>query len=145
MYHERLRDLREYEGESQKDIAKLLGCHVNTYQKYEYGTSEFTASQALILAQFYNVSMDFLLGLTDKQGTFAIKKVDLLRRMRYLRKKKKLKQADIAKILFCKPLTYQRYETNIEKVPISTVVKLAQFYNVSTDILFGAAEVFTVI
>ena len=49
----------------QKEIADFLGINVSTYQRYEYGTIKPNIDVIIKLANFFNVSADYLLGLSD--------------------------------------------------------------------------------
>lgn len=64
-YYQRLRDLREDRNLKQKDIADLLGIEQTNYSRYELGKYMLGIDKYIILAQFYNVSLDYLAGLTD--------------------------------------------------------------------------------
>jgi len=61
MYFRQLKELREDHDLTQYQIAELLSCHRNVYQRYESGIREIPVSHAIILAQYYNVSLDYLL------------------------------------------------------------------------------------
>lgn len=60
-----LRELRNENKATQSDMANLLGLTTNAYQSYERGTSEPSCKALRILADFYNVSTDYLLGRTE--------------------------------------------------------------------------------
>ena len=63
--YRRIRDLREDNDLSQKQLAQILGMSQTGYSKYETGEND-TPTQILIkLALYYNTSVDYLLGLTD--------------------------------------------------------------------------------
>lgn len=64
MYQNRLRDLREDKDLSQKDIAELLQVHQTTYSDYELGKLNVPVAVLHKLADYYNVSIDYLLGRT---------------------------------------------------------------------------------
>ncbi len=64
-YAERLRNLREDRNLTQSDIAQILGTTYQYYSTYEAGKRELPFTRAIKLAQFYNVSLDYLAGLTD--------------------------------------------------------------------------------
>ena len=64
-YYQRLRDMQEDRDMSQKDIAKLLEISQSDYSKYELGKHMMGIDKYIKLAKFYNVSLDFLLGLRD--------------------------------------------------------------------------------
>lgn len=63
----RLKDLREDLDLSQKQIADILNTSTQYYQKYEKGKFDLPLSRALILANFYNVSLDYLTGRTNNK------------------------------------------------------------------------------
>ena len=64
-YYARLRDLREDKELTQADIAKLLETTRQQVGKWETGTQMMGVDKYIKLAKFYNVSVDYLLGLTD--------------------------------------------------------------------------------
>ena len=65
MYQNRLRDLREDRDLKQKDIAQQLQIHQTTYSDYELGKLNIPIAVLHTLADFYNVSVDYLLGRTN--------------------------------------------------------------------------------
>lgn len=62
---ERLNELKSSREVLQKDIAKAVGLSLRTYQRYEYGEREPTASVLIAIADFFNVSIDYLVGRSD--------------------------------------------------------------------------------
>lgn len=62
----RIRDLRNDRGFTQEDIARFLHVSQNTYCQYEIGTTRYPLDVVVALAQFYGVSVDYLVGLTDE-------------------------------------------------------------------------------
>ncbi len=67
MYFQRLRDLREDKDLKQENIANVLGITQQQYQLYESGKREIKIEKLIALAQFYNVSVDYILGLTNSK------------------------------------------------------------------------------
>ena len=65
MKFKRIKDLREDNDKLQKDIANLLGISQQYYSKYELGSFTIPTEQLIKLAKFYNVSIDYIVGLTD--------------------------------------------------------------------------------
>ncbi len=65
MLSRRLRDLREDKDLRQEDVAKAIGIPTRTYGNYEMGVRNVPLDMLIKLAQFYEVSTDYLLGLTD--------------------------------------------------------------------------------
>lgn len=65
MYFQRLRDLREDKDMTQTEIAKILFTSQTVYSRYERGYLTIPVEHLLILADFYNVSTDYILGRTN--------------------------------------------------------------------------------
>lgn len=63
--YQRLKDLREDNEFKQADIAKILNMTQQQYSKIEKGITEITADRLIKLSILYNVSTDYLLGLTN--------------------------------------------------------------------------------
>ena len=70
MYQNRLRDLREDNDLKQKDLAALLQVHQTTYSDYELGRLNIPVNALHILADHYNVSVDYLLCRTNKKEPY---------------------------------------------------------------------------
>ena len=62
---DRLKALREEKGLKQKEMANLLGCTVSHYQKIEYGKVNIPTTTLAFLADYFQVSTDYLLGRTE--------------------------------------------------------------------------------
>ena len=69
MQFKNLRGIREDRDIKQKDIAKYLNVSQNTYSQYETGVISLTAEVLLKLADYYNVSVDYLLDRTNNPQT----------------------------------------------------------------------------
>ena len=69
----RIRDLREDNDKTQTDIADLLHISQATYSRYETGDLDIPHSALQILADYYNPSVDYLLGRTDVQKPYPKK------------------------------------------------------------------------
>lgn len=65
MQYKNLRGIREDNDIKQKEIAKYLNVSQNTYSQYETGVISLTAEVLIKLADYYNVSIDYLLDRTD--------------------------------------------------------------------------------
>ncbi len=61
----RIRDLREDKDLNQTSVAKMLGMSQTGYSKYETGENDVPTAVLIKLADFYNVSIDYILGQTD--------------------------------------------------------------------------------
>ncbi len=69
----RLRDLREDRDLSQREVAKLLEMSQTGYSKYETGENDIPTSVLQRLADFYNVSVDYLPGRTNQKVPYPKK------------------------------------------------------------------------
>ena len=63
--YKRIRDLREDRDLSQAEIAGILNVSQSTYSRYESGYLDVPSEILIALSKFYNVSVDYILGLTD--------------------------------------------------------------------------------
>ena len=67
MKWQRVEDLRIDHDLSQQQVADILFCQREVYRRYEKGLRELPLSYAITLAQFYGVSLDYLVGLSDNR------------------------------------------------------------------------------
>ncbi len=63
--YQRIRDLREDADKSQEEIAKIIGTSQSYYAQYENGKRAIPFERVIILAEYYNVSLDYIAGLID--------------------------------------------------------------------------------
>lgn len=63
--YRRIRDLREDHDITQKEMAAQLNCSQQVYSNYELGQRDIPTDILIKLSRFYNVSVDYILGLTD--------------------------------------------------------------------------------
>lgn len=66
VWPKRLKFLRKSNNLSQTDVAEVLHCSKAAYGMYELGKRKISADKLLILAQYYHVSVDYLVGLRDE-------------------------------------------------------------------------------
>lgn len=64
--YQRLRDLREDKDLKQRELASYLNISQTTYSRYESGELDIPSAALIKLADFYDVSVDYILGRTDK-------------------------------------------------------------------------------
>ena len=65
--YQRIRDLREDRDLTQKQIAQMLGMSQTGYSKYETGENDIPTQVLIKLADFYQTSIDYLLGRTNQK------------------------------------------------------------------------------
>ena len=64
MVYQKIRDLREDHDLKQRELAEYLNCSQRVYSNYELGQRDIPTDVLIRLSNFYNVSVDYLLGLT---------------------------------------------------------------------------------
>ena len=69
-YAERIRALREDSDKTQTEVARLLKVGQKTYSDYELGKTRIPVDSLIILAKLYNVSMDYICGVSDIRAPF---------------------------------------------------------------------------
>ena len=67
MFFKRLYDLRTDSDMTQQQVADYLTCNRQVYARYEHGLREIPVSMLIKLAKLYNVSIDYIVGLSDKR------------------------------------------------------------------------------
>lgn len=65
MVYKRIRDLREDHDLTQKQLSKVLNCSQQVYSNYELGQRDIPTDILIKLASLYNVSVDYILGVSD--------------------------------------------------------------------------------
>ena len=140
----RLKDLRKEKNLLQIDIAKILKMSQNGYSQYETETNDIPTKILKDLANYYSVSIDYLLCLTDIRDNYKNSKIieitNNMHRLIDIREDKDLLQKDIANILGISRSAYSSYETNFCDIPTKVLKKLAIYYNVSIDYILYVTD-----
>lgn len=69
MLYKRIRDLREDKDLTQKQMGVILSCSQRVYSNYERGELDIATEILIKLADYHNVSVDYILGRTDNKET----------------------------------------------------------------------------
>lgn len=72
---ERIRELREDRDFTQVEIAKVINVVQRTYSDYEIGKTRIPIDRLIVLARFYNVSMDYICGISGIKKTFPTRQL----------------------------------------------------------------------
>ena len=72
--YETIRDLRIDAGLTQREVAEYLNIKQNTYSQYEIGVLNYPVDVLCRLADYYHVSVDYLLGRTDEKTHYPKKR-----------------------------------------------------------------------
>ncbi|QDK70744.1 helix-turn-helix domain-containing protein [Lactococcus protaetiae] len=140
-----LKKLRNEKNLTQKQIAEDLGISQPNYQQWESGKRSPSGETLERLADYFQVSTDYLLGRTKEKEIFRGKLPKLqmaeeaafIERLKRLRKERNLRQVDIADKLGINQVAYGRIELGIVKPKVKHLRVLSEFYNISIDDLLG--------
>lgn len=145
MNNSRLRELRELEFLRQQDIADILKVSRSTYSTWEIGIKIIPLKHLNTLADYYNTSIDYILGLTKKKTKYQkLKSLDkkiIGNNLKKLRHNKNLSLRDLAQILNTTSSTISAYETGKTLLLTAFAIELAKKYHISIDLLCGKEEI----
>ncbi|MDR9866431.1 helix-turn-helix transcriptional regulator [Lactococcus cremoris] len=132
VFAEQLKTLRKINGLTQKELAEKLKIKQNSYRDWENGKSEPNIEMLVRIADYFDVSLDYLMGGKMKNITeefsLCLKKI---------RMKRKLSQKQIAEELKISQQQYSKWEGGIITPNAETLVRLADYFDVSVDYLLG--------
>lgn len=137
----RLFSLREYHDLTQADLAKLLGVSRESISTWETGREIIPLNKLNQYANYFDVSLDYILNLTDSKKHQHTKKdldkVLIGQRIKEFRKKKQLTQQELAQILNTTHSTISAYESGKTLILTSFAYQIAKKYAISMDWLCG--------
>lgn len=141
----RYEELRLDAEKKQGDIANVLEVKRNTYSKWENCINDMPLEKANELANYYQTTLDYLLGLSDKkifiENPLEINWDIVTIRLLELRKENKLSQEFLSEKLGFAQTTYSQYEIGTRRPTTMKLLIIAQYYNVSIDYLVGRSNV----
>lgn len=139
----RITDLRLDNDFKQLDVSKKLNVKYDTYSKWERGINDIPIQKSNELANLYNVSLDYLFGLSDYSIITPRKEIDLkvlCERLLELRKSKQLSQESLAEQIGFHQRTYSHYEDGSRLLTTYKIYHIAVYYKVSMDYLVGRTD-----
>ena len=136
-----IKKLREEQNKTQQEIASILGIARQTYNHYEIQDSIIPLKHLNNLANYYNVSIDYIFELTKQRKYLNFKKeinIDLSKeRLKSLRKEQKLTQVKLANILNTFHTVIVDYEHGKNLIATPFLYTICKKYNISADYLLG--------
>lgn len=113
MLNERLKDIREDADLNQDEMAEILKTTQSNYSRWENGTELIPLRKLNLLCNYFNVSMDYVIGRTrdeDGNGKHEINLKVIGSRLQTVRTKFNLTQTDLAELLNTSQSTVSAYE-----------------------------------
>jgi len=134
----RICDLRIDHDLLQREVADILGANKNTYPHWESGLYEFPIEIIDKLSQYYNVSVDYLTGLSNDKGG-NLRGYDnkiLQKRLRGIREKNNFSQEKIGLIMNgVSQMMLSCYENVVARIPFSSLYIFTKNFEISIDYL----------
>ena len=142
MIDNRLFELREYNDLYQKDIAREIGISQKTYSLWEIGTKIIPLKHLNSLCNYYNVTMDYVLKLTDDSSEKithikSLNRIEIGKKIKTIRENNNLTLRDLAKELNTTSSTISAYETGKTLILTAFAYQICKKYKVSLDWLCG--------
>ena len=126
----RLRELQRAEKLTQQELADIAEVSKRTIQNWEDGTSNIKPEKAEKLADYFGVSVGYLLGYDDND-------INQMNRLKELRKEKGLTQTDLAELLEVTKLTIHNWENGVSSIKSDRLKKLCEIFDVDVPYLLG--------
>ena len=144
MIYERMKDIRTYFGNTQKELADILGVSRSTYAGWENGLDAIILPKLNDFCNYYGVSLDYICGLTNtKKYDIINDKIDktvLGKHLKEIRTKNNNTQEKIANIIKVDQSNYSKCELGKMYIHTYALIEFAKHYNVSIDWLCGKTK-----
>lgn len=144
MTFKNLLNIREDNNLTQKDIAKILHTSQQNYSLWENNTKIIPLKHLNNLSNFYNLSLDYLLGLSNiryyENSTSDIDKKIIGKRLKEFRHQNNLTQEQLAGILNTTHSTISAYEHGKTTILTAFAYEICKRYNISMDYLCGKTK-----
>ena len=144
MIYERMKDIRTYFGNTQKELADILGVSRSTYAGWENGLDAIILPKLNDFCNYYGVSLDNICGLTNTKKYDVINdKIDksvLGNNLKEIRTNNKHTQEKVANIINVDQSNYSKCELGKMYIHTYALIEFAKHYKVSIDWLCGKTK-----
>lgn len=144
MFLKRIRDLRDEAYLSQVKVATILNVSKSTYARWETDEAIIPLVHLNDLCNYFNVSMDYIIGLSDDNNYNITNKIlnkELIgKRLKNFRKEKGLTQVALAKEIHTSHSTISGYESGKNMILTAFAYEICRKYNISMDYLTGRTD-----
>ena len=139
-----MKDIRTYFGNTQKELADILGVSRSTYAGWENGLDAIILPKLNDFCNYYGVSLDYICGLTNTKKYDVINdKIDksvLSNNLKEIRTKNKHTQEKVANIINVDQSNYSKCELGKMYIHTYALIEFAKHYKVSIDWLCGKTK-----
>lgn len=138
----RIKELRLIKGLKQSEVASDLNVAQNTLSTWEIGRYEPDNETLKQLSDYFGVTVDYLLGRPDTPIPYSpcCKDAIYMKRLIELRQKRGLTQREVAQFLGVDRTTYVKYERGDSEPNFDTILRLADFFETTTDYILGKTD-----
>lgn len=140
----RLEDLRDEKDLKKKDVAKVLGVVESVYSEWENGKLSIPTKRLVQLANYFEVNIDYMLGISDKREhieTVDEINLDLVSlRLKEIRKSLKLTMRDLADKFNTTSSAISNYENSKYLILSSFLIELCKYSKYSIDWVLGRSN-----
>ena len=144
-YGQKVKELRERNGITQKELAKYLEIDAKLYSHYETEDRIIPCKHLYAISLYFNVSLDYLFGFTNIKNYETNKKLDINKgevgiKLKEFRKELKLTQTKLADILNTTQSVIAEYEKGKNLIATPFLYTICKKYNISADYLLGKID-----
>lgn len=140
----RLKDIREDNDISQEKMSEILGVNRSTYSLWELSINIIPLKSLCDFADYFNLSLDYILGLSNNKQSKNINKglnlKTLGENMKNVRIKNKLSQENVASILGVTQACIARYEKGLICISLSNLYKFSKEFKLTVNTLCGKTK-----
>lgn len=133
----RMKNIREDNDITQKEMAKILNVSRSTYSLWELGINNPPLSSLFKFANYFNYSIDYIIGNSnDKKRKNSTKELDLKTLGKNIKRKRKdsnISQDDLAKLLSVTQPCIVRYEKGLIEISIYNLYMLSHYLNIQIE------------
>lgn len=141
MIYERMKEIRTYFDNTQKELSIFLGVSRSTYAGWENGIDAIPLVKLNDFCNYYGISLDYICGLSDtKKYNIVNTEIDkevLGNNLKDIRIKNNDSQDKVAKIIKVDQSNYSKYELGKILIHTYPLIDFAKHYKVSIDYLCG--------
>ena len=137
--------LREQKDYLSKDMAKFLNIPPSVYSEWENNKLSISTKRLYELGEFFNVNIDYLVGLSSKRINLKTNKVldqkETSLRLKEVRKNMNLSMRELAQKLNTSSSAISNYENNKNLILSSFLIELSKISNYSIDYILGRSDI----